>query len=98
MIILEFEAPVRTRLHRYFWAITTFGHSEDQDSLWWDETERQWVTSDKRVFANGISSHCRCRTLRAFKSHLRKHREVLKDYRVFLVSRYEGHLVEAFFE
>ena len=85
---LIFQAPKRTRVHRYFMAYTTMGDSR----LWWDEINRVWVEETEP--GGYYSTHAPCRTLKAFKRALRKHRGMLKGHYVVLVNRFQGHDVE----
>lgn len=78
---LEFDAPVGHRLHKRFWGITN--NSAD---LWWSLDERRWMPYEQ---GKSLSNMAHCRSVRAFKRHLRRHPE-LAGSEVTLVSRFVG--------
>lgn len=83
---LEFEAPLGARLHRYYCGITHFAGP----NLWWSYEKREWLPGAE-CGERGYSNHAPCRTLRAFKRHLRKHPSMIG--KAILVSRYRDHNV-----
>lgn len=88
----QFEAPKGSRVHRYFHGITVMPPGPNR---WWLRHHKCWVEdfrADDR-WHKGCSSHARCRTLRAFRRHIRRHRHELAGCTVVLVSNYVGHNV-----
>jgi hypothetical protein len=86
----RFEAPKGRRLCRYFYDVTCYtpaGH----ESLWWYPDEQRW---GKYVPGRDCSTHAPCRTLRAFKRHLRKHKNLYGE--IVLVNLYAGFDVSVF--
>lgn len=83
---LIFEAEKRKRLMHRFCGITVV----DGGHLWWSCAERKWVASPARG-KGAMSSHAPCRTVKAFRRHIRKHVEELQGHRVTLCSRWIGH-------
>jgi hypothetical protein len=68
---MQFDKPKGKRLHRYFYGITS------NDGLWWIPSIKQWV--DYYPHAQDCataSTYYPCRTLKAFRRHLRKHPEI----------------------
>ena len=88
-----FEAPRGSRIHRNFHGITV----AEGPMNWWLRGPGVWVadfkSDDRWKGRRGVSSHARCCTLRAFRSHIRRHRAELAGCLVVLCSRYEGHNV-----
>lgn len=89
-IELQFDAPKGTRIHNRFLGVTVFTDA----ALWWGENDRRWGLFVGRTGV--LSSHASCRTVKAFKRHLRKHSEALAGCEVVLCSRFVGHDVRAF--
>lgn len=82
---LVFEAEPRARLHRYGLSVTT-----ESTELWWFYKERCWAPIE--AYPSNRSTHGpRVRTLRAFKSHLRRHARELAGQKVIWVNRFLGH-------
>lgn len=80
---MKFDKPKGQRLHsRFMWIYI------DLD-LWWSYKDRKWVKSEEMDRAQFYSSGAPCRTLRAFRSHLRKHPEI-KGHAT-LVNRFAGY-------
>ena len=80
-----FDKPKGQRLHKRFIWITNF------DGLWWSYKHRQWYQDTPP--SGDYSTCCRCRSLKAFKRHLRKHPEIRG--KAILVSRFIGYNVYA---
>jgi hypothetical protein len=80
-----FEAPTRSRFHRYGMGVTTF------EGLWWSFDQRKWVRDTNGE--GGHSTHAPCRTFRAFKRHIRKHAAELYGVNVILTNRFRGHQI-----
>lgn len=82
-----FEAPKRGRFQRYFKGISVEGLDR-----WWIKNPGIWVENyrDDSRWKDGVSSHAECRTLRAFRSHLRRHRKELAGCTVILHSGFVG--------
>ena len=90
-IELVFDAPKGTRIHNRFFGVAVFA---DEGGPWWHDETRRWGPFNS---ANGVrSTHAPCRTLKAFKRHLRKHWRDLSGCEVVLHSRFVGHDVRAF--
>ena len=82
---LEYEAPQGKRIARYFTGVTHFA-PKTAESLWWFPSRRCWD-----VLGSGdppYSTHAPCRTLKAFRRHLKKHSNLLGE--VVLVNQYIG--------
>lgn len=84
-----FEAPRRGRMSRYFRGMSVEGLER-----WWLDDYQVWVAEfrgDPRWEAQGhASSMAPCRTLRSFRSHLRRHAQELAGCKVILHSGYVG--------
>jgi len=83
------------RLHkRFIWMLIRkppekSKYNKDGDTLWWDDERNIWTENPI-----GHSSSCKsCRSLRAFRRHLRKHPEI-KGYTAILVNRFAKYDVE----
>jgi len=87
--VYEFEAPKGGRMFRYGTGITRHGGSD----RWWSYAKKQWLSlAECQATKAMFSSHMPCcRTFRAFKSHIRRHRHELKGCEVIFCSRYLGH-------
>lgn len=71
--------------------------NNEQESLWWSNEIKKWVTYDK-IGDKGGSNHCQIGTgLRAFKRHLRNHPE-LQGYEVYYASRLRNNDIKAVFD
>jgi len=96
-----FQAPVGSRILRQSHSVTTFSRPDKPDfnhAVWWSRDLRRWVDSEERAALYlPFSTHAKCRSLKAFKRHLRKHEAILKHYRVILVSRFKNHDIVAMF-
>lgn len=90
MSALQFEALVNQRLHKRFNGITVSG----EPLLWWHRRSRRWVTTEN-LAGRPASSHADCRSLKAFKRHLRKHAAELAGREVVLESFFIGCDVKA---
>lgn len=79
---MRFEKPRGQRLHKRFIWITNFSR------MWWLEKSKRWSAS-----INDIDEDCtncvNCKTLRAFRRHLRKHPEIRG--KAILVSEFSGY-------
>jgi hypothetical protein len=76
------------RCHKAGDSITTYGPNE-----WYHPEINRWCNSPQAT-KYGCGTHKGCRSLKAFKRHLRKHPE-LQGQEVFLVSRWVGYDIEA---
>ena len=67
----EFCGPNRDRLHRYFTSISV-------ENMWWIDGLSGWVHMDdlSTYSKYSFSSRMRCKTFKAFKSHIRRHQEI----------------------
>lgn len=77
---LRYQKPKGRRLKRYFWHITAC-------RMWYVPEADKWMadTSGFSYFRNNVP----CKTVRAFRRHLRKHPEIRGKAR--LVSWYVGY-------
>lgn len=83
---MRYEKHKNARLHKRFCFITNL------DGLWWVPAYRKWVTYDQ-VGDNSCQTNIDCRSIRAFRRHLRKHPEI--KGKAILVSRFIGYNVYA---
>lgn len=81
---LVFEAPYGRRLHRYFNGIQL----ESYNNLWWSYDDKRWMPL--KHIKGPASTSAPCKTLKAFKRHLRKHPE-LHGLPVVLTNRFYNH-------
>lgn len=81
---IQFQAPAGERVGYGFFGVTVM----DGPSRWWAEDSRRWV--DHTGVDECISSHAPCRSLRAFRRHLKRHSASLAGCKVVLVSRWKG--------
>lgn len=79
---LKFERTKGNRIHKRFLWVTNF------DGLWWLCKSKKWVSELPKPLTEDASTCCGCKTVKAFKRHLRKH-PIIKGKAV-LVSRFEG--------
>ena len=80
---MRFQKQKGLRLHRYFIWYSVSG-------LWYVEKLRKWMPQeDARKYGHGYSSTCRCKTIKAFKRHIKRHR--LNKHEVHLVNKYVGY-------
>ena len=80
-----FQKPKGQRLYKRFIWITNF------NNLWYVESIRKWILTPP---IDGDYSNCvSCKTIRAFRRHLRKHPEI--KGKAVLVSRFKGYDVFA---
>lgn len=81
---LQYEKPKGSRLKRYFLDIHT-----DQN-YWYNCDLRRWEHQNEVEWGKHIYSNCAsCKTVRAFRRHLRKNPEMKGKLR--LVNRYIGY-------
>jgi hypothetical protein len=86
-ITMKYDQSKPFRFRRYFHGITN--HS----GLWWLSQSKIWVEDLPSPLTEMASTHAPCKTLRAFRRHLRNHPE-LKG-KAILVSKYAGYDVYA---
>jgi len=80
---MKFEQCKGNRLHKQFIWITNFSN------LWWSPAKNKWVEKPE----DSCYSNCKkCRSLKAFRRHLRKHPEIRG--KAILVSRFIGYDIE----
>lgn len=79
---MRFQKPKGQRIHRYFIWVTA------KPGLWWVPSIRKWKYSNEIKDVDCQSCYP-CRTVKAFKRHIRKHPEI--KGRATLVSRYSGY-------
>lgn len=91
--IITYEAEANTRILKG-WSVTgTF--TFDKRISWFTNDTKKWVSLDGDT-SGGASSHAKCNSFRAFKRHLRKHKELQLDGLVMIMgNRYPGHAVFA---
>jgi len=80
---MKFNQCKGNRLHKQFIWITTFSN------LWWSYKADMWVKDPVDCV---YSSTKRCKSLKAFKRHLRKHPEIRS--KALLVSKFKGYDIE----
>ena len=88
---LEFtsEAKVGERFNRYGMSIFVY-KKDDTCAWWWSYDEKKWVKNN--IDISGPYSNCKpCRTLKAFKRHVRKHMGHIKDAEIVWSNRYIGY-------
>lgn len=86
---MNFEKSKGSRLHRYFFGV----YVPNDSRSWW--CDNQWMTVEEAVkTGKAFSSFYMCKTLKAFKRHLRKHG--IKGVKYILTSEYEGYNVIAY--
>lgn len=78
---MRFEQQKGMRFHSQFLWIIVRGAG-----LWWSEERHKWINSADRENGESLSTACRCRSLRAFRRHLRKHPEI--NGKAVLVSKF----------
>ena len=84
---MRFDKPKGQRLNRYFFGVCVVG-------MWWVPSVNKWVEDINEVDDyHGASTFFDCKTMRAFKRHLRKNPEI--KGLATLRSRYIGHDVYA---
>jgi len=84
---MKFDKPRGQRLHKQFIWIT------NHDNLWYVDSEKRWMCHDEIPELVCYSTCCDCRSIKAFKRHLRKHPEIRG--KAILVSRFKGFNVYA---
>lgn len=84
MTELIHELPLGSRVMRYGFGVKP--NSDTLEPLWWCRNRRIWTTLEDNV--SGLSSHAECRTVKAFKRHLRRHAKVLAGREVVWAGRY----------
>ena len=78
---LKFLAPAGLRLHRYFYGVMV-DFDSPMKGYWWSDHYKKWMLLDD-IDKGSCSSHFGpCRTLRAFKRHLRNHPEIVGHLRL----------------
>lgn len=83
---MRFDKPKGQRLHKHFWGITT------TTVMWWSVDDNKWI-DDIPDNHGTLSTNKPCKTLRAFRRHLRKHPEIRG--KAILVSKFVGYDVYA---
>jgi len=84
---MRFDKQKPYRVNRYFCSITNF------DGLWWLVDSKVWVKDLPSPLTEVATTSVDCKTLRAFRRHLRNHPEI--QGKAVLVSRYKGYDVYA---
>ena len=80
---MRFERQKPYRWHRYFHGITNHA------GFWWLEKSKIWAKDLPVPLTEPARSIVPCKTLRAFRRHLRNHPEI-KDVAI-LTSKYAGY-------
>ena len=83
-LVLVHEHPVGSRCMRYGFGVSVMSG----DALWWCDERRAWTTLDDNK--SGLSNVAPCRTVKAFKRHLRRHAEVLSGRLVVWNGRFDS--------
>jgi len=76
-----------SRLKKQFFDITVEG------SVWWVPQMKLWYAIDNIPKGMNFQSFCPCKSVKAFKRHVRKHPEVSCAYNLRLNSKYIGYSV-----
>ena len=85
---LKFDKPKGQRIKRGFYSVEI-----EEVDWWWEEDSRTW----KRI-ADAIPpfvSNSPCKTVKAFRRHVRKHKKYMGQVTFRLVSAYVGYDVYA---
>lgn len=82
---LKFDKPRGQRVMRRFHGIEIV----DGNDCWWDETNKKW--DDISNIRGSCSNFFPCKTVRAFKRHIRKHSSYMGKGRFRLASMYVGY-------
>ena len=82
MPVLVHDLPVGSRVMRYGFGVSVM----DGGSHWWCGERRIWTDLDDNK--NGLSNCAPCRTVKAFKRHLRRHADVLSGHLVVWCGRF----------
>ena len=85
---ITYDKPAGERCNKLGLWIQVYG-----DVCWWNYDQRKWLPDPSGACSNAKG----CKTLKAFKRHLRKHPE-LKGQEVILCSRYVGYDITANWE
>jgi hypothetical protein len=84
---MKFDKPKGQRIHKQFYGIRS------TNSMWWVQSHNRWVQELPDTGFDIASTIKRCKSLRAFKRHLRKHPEIRG--KAVLVSRWVGYNIYA---
>jgi hypothetical protein len=85
---MRYDRPKGQRMKRYFCGITNFS------GMWWLNESKYWEYEVNDIpEKESYGTHAPCRTLRAFRRHLRQHPEI--KGKAVLCSRFIGHDVYA---
>jgi len=88
-----FEAPINERVMRYGRSITIEYHIL-KNIPWFNDDLNKWEFDHNDQY--NYSNHSRpVKTFKAFKRHLRKHHDILKDFKVIWCNKYRGYDVRA---
>lgn len=79
---LVHELPVGSRVMRYGFGVSVMSG----EPLWWCRERRIWTDLDDNV--SGLANEAPCRTVKAFKRHLRRHAAVLDGRKVVWTGRF----------
>jgi len=85
---LKYDAPKGRRIKRKW-----FYHIEVENGKyrWWDNVDKKWTDFTNTDHAHTIFGPV-CRSVRAFRRHVRKHKNYMGSSCTFrLVSKYVGH-------
>jgi hypothetical protein len=85
--LLDFEAPNGSRMNYDYWGVTVMSGPRS----WWGKETRRWYEDAPQ--SEPSSTHAPCRSVKAFRRHLRRHQSELHGCEVVLVSRWRGHNV-----
>lgn len=87
---LIFEAPLGSRLMKRFIWVQVKPLDETLPTLWWSYEKKSWVTYEN-IGKKGGSMSKNCHSFRSFLRHVKNHSDVLKGYKLYLVSRFAGY-------
>jgi hypothetical protein len=79
---MRFDKQKGQRLHKQFRGITNFS------GMWWLHDSKRWVDKLPMPLTEIAGTTAPCRTLRAFRRHLKKHPNI--KGKAILISRFVG--------
>jgi len=83
---LIYDKPKGKRFNRYFWYIEALNY-------WWSIKYKRWVSESSKPYYDGAFSSCySCKSVKAFKRHIKNHPELSGE--VTLVNKYKGYDVK----
>lgn len=87
---IDFDAPKGSRLNKNFYGITIYNKNNNEPNYWWDNIDKKWITNTSDT-KNEFSNYCPCKSLKAFKRHVRKHMNHINNVEIRLSSNFVGY-------